>query len=309
MASRTSRRTASGWLWRSAGTAGPDAGQGPPGEIGVGPFEGGDPLLAGDDLEAGGGEHLLGDIGAGDVVELPHRSQVVGGSMAGERLEAGAQIERRPGSPEGDGEQPARAQDASGLVHGSVTATPDAVDRHRGVEGGVGPRQLEHRAESDVRVGVAGAGDVDQFAGGVDPGHVGAHGAGAAEGEAGPAGDVKQPHTGPDTDMVEGAGDGLGGVGLEQAGPVVGGVAPRGAGLLPVVSARAAGRLGRFGGQCGGHGSTLRSRQIQVLADTWGSGGGRSQDELHVVATTSSAGSCMVRPAASEWSRRERSTP
>src|SRR5271166_787451 len=68
-----------------------------------------------------------------------------------EDLEHFPDVKGRPLPPETDGEAPAGSQYAVGLVDSLAAASPDAVDRHDGVEALIAPRQLEHRPNPQVR--------------------------------------------------------------------------------------------------------------------------------------------------------------
>lgn len=72
----------------------------------------------------------------------------------------------------------------------------------------------------EVAMGRSGPGDADQRLGGVDPGHHGAAAGGDLSGEPGAAGDIQQPGTFADAQLVEDHVVRRAGIGLEQAGRV-----------------------------------------------------------------------------------------
>ena len=89
-----------------------------------------------------------------------------------------------------------------GLPQCVGATAPDAVDRGGGIEALVGPRQLEHRADTDVGAGVAVPGDLDERLGGVDTGHRRARCCRTADRQARSTPDVERPNTVADADAL-----------------------------------------------------------------------------------------------------------
>ena len=142
--------------------------------------------------------------------------------------------------------RPRRPQHPVGLVERRVAAAPDPVDRHDGVEAGIGPGQLEHRAHPQVGARRAVAGHRHELGGGVDARDLGSGAVGETHGESRSTGDVQQRHAGADPEPGEERDQDVERVVLVEAGPVDCPVAPRLARLRPVVGG------GRGGGVVGG---------------------------------------------------------
>src|ERR1700683_557577 len=123
--------------------------------------------------------------------------------MAGERAEDAADIERGPLAPEADAQWGTALEDPEHLVERFIASAPDAVDRDRGVERGIRPRQLEHGAEPQVGVRRTDGRHPEELGRGIDARDRRPHASCEAHGEAGPAGDVEQAGSRSDAHPIE----------------------------------------------------------------------------------------------------------